>query len=171
MRYKIFVEKINSLLNNKEDLYNLGYSREFVEMIYSRFKIGFKKVNFSYNNELLSLINNCDLSSFNIRELVFFDNTFTTQDAIFFGKYDDYPLGISRLSKEIIMFNQNNESIIMKVSTNASAFLDALFVIAKYTSDGILKKEKPQISMIIEEATTLLGGYEYNSFCRLIFGV
>lgn len=110
-------------------LVNIQFSGRTAERIISNYKIGDKSSKYvEYGNEILNLIHNYDLSTFEVGEITFQSELFIAGDYVFFG-WDDYGDRVCyyEFSKEVSTYYVAADQYQNKCADSDESFLDALF--------------------------------------------
>ena len=132
MTAKEFVEQIRKNTVDPESV-KMKYSREAAASIINSYNIGDKSSKYvEYGNEILNLIHNYDLSTFEVGEIKFESELFIAGDYVFFG-WDDYGDRVCyyEFSKEVSTYYVAGDEYQDKCADNDESFLDALFELHK----------------------------------------
>jgi len=175
MNHILFVEKLNEIKPDKEHLLSLGFSNSLSELFVKKFSIFPRKIQTSYNNELLALINNFDMTSFDIMGIEFDPKLTVKEKFLKFGRYDFGDLQFSRENYEIVLGDASDScKIIMRVAKDGNTFLNSLFSLASYTIKNVTKDpeankiDKSEFAALL---ATEAGGEEYVRFYKYVLGI
>lgn len=175
MNHKEFVSRVKKKSPTEGQLVNLGYSSEEAFFWKKKFSITERKVQTSYNNELLALINNYDLTDFEVLGLVFFEKIKVKETVLVFGKYDFAELGIFRPTYEVILSDpEQNDLTLMKCAKNGDYFLESMIMLTEYAIHSVLNEQDVMNfskDNFAEELGIQAGGSEYIRFYKYVLGI
>src|SRR5688572_3216538 len=174
MNHNLFVEQINEIKPDKEHLLSIGYSNSLSELFVEKFSIRPRKIQTSYNNELLALINNFDMTSFDIMGIEFDPKLTVKEKFLKFGRYDFGDLQFARGNYEIVLGDASDtDKIVMRVAKDGNTFLKSLFSLARYTIRNVIKDpeaKKIDKSDFADLLATEAGGVQYLRFYKYVLG-
>lgn len=179
MKTKIFVEKLAKMAPDSETLLRRGLKPNYVRNLVDSYQIGLKETYVEYDDELLNLINNYDVSAVEIGSVHFdLDQSIRplTESARFFrvGLDEADFLVIDTASGEIVVEDSHSPGFIVSYCAQSSgAFLDALYQIAM-PNDEYLRNEADINSVDwckkAADCAKLAGGDKYLTYYKATLG-
>ncbi|MGJ1196489.1 hypothetical protein ACR777_08625 [Sphingobacterium spiritivorum] len=175
MTAKEFVKNINEAQLSFEFLksqFGESFANDFLE----EGRITQEKQEFiEYNNEILNLILNYDLSKFRVINISFDDDLFRDKQEIFFGwEVNGDRLGFNIDTKEVFAYYIHTEKISGYCAPNDMIFLDVLFELHKLNNQRMSLDDDEKISMLDKEfmhkMTRFFVDQKYVGFYSVVIG-
>lgn len=133
-----FVKNIKELKPKEEEFNKLSYPDGLVEHWLKQFDI-VKISDRHYNDPILSIVNNYNVSSLNINDFMF-DNDYFDDGQLFCFGWDATGdrIAIEKQSGKIVAYDVYGDRITYLCAENSERFLDALVEIMKFFREKIL---------------------------------
>ncbi|GGH21943.1 hypothetical protein [Mucilaginibacter phyllosphaerae] len=170
-----FVKKVSMLKPNTEDFQNVEISEESKEQYIAEFNV--KKISDKmYENEIVNLISNYDVTSFRVHDITFDADYQQDNEYLYFG-FDIYDrLIINKDNGKIFSYDAYGDRIVLACAENAEKFLDALYEIMKFSKTKMLTKYSEKIFIENSKKVAYLaalhaGGEEYEDYYKVMLGI
>jgi hypothetical protein len=176
MNAEEFVEKIIGLKPTSIELVGLEYPNGLLDTWLKEFTIK-KKATVEYDNQILTIIKNYDVSSLNINDITFDNNYFDDGEHFCFGwDATGDRLAIYKPNGKIVAYDVYGDRITFQCAESAEKFLDALLEIMKFVREKILNnydeetrdKRSKDVAYI---ASLRAGGEEYEDYYKSVLWV
>lgn len=171
-----FVKSIRELKPKESDLSELSYSTELSEQWLKQFDITKNSDNY-YDDPILSIINNYDVSSLNINDFTFDNEPFDDGQLFCFGwDVTGDRIAIEKNSGKIIAYDVYVDRITSQCAENSESFLGALVEIMKFFREKILsdyeEAERDHRSREVAYIAALkAGGEEFEDYYKSLLWV
>jgi hypothetical protein len=171
-----FVCRINELSFPKMEEFT-SISNEFYNRLRLQFRISYKNSTINKLGPLISLIESCDLSSFQIGPIEFYSQIEIISDRyLCFACIDDVNLvAIENTSNNVIVLSEASEEVVQSCALNQNSFLNAILAV-KMVNLEILRNQVlfDDISFLNDRAyeiSSIAGSTDFINFYRMLFAV
>jgi hypothetical protein len=175
MTAESFVEELQNQAPNIKQYVNRGLSENYIKRRLSMYKIDSKEFKLAYEDNLLELVANYNVSHLEIGMVTLKNQVDEDEDYYYVGNVEVDHLVKNKQSGiiEVLEFDQPS-NVLWSCASNGALFLDALLVCESYltrrTFDKDLLENEKVRAAIISECSEKAGGYDYIEFYEMLLG-
>lgn len=170
-----FVTNLEQLTPTYDDFKGMKVSDEFIKKEINHYKLISKGTGtLQINNEILTLINEFDVSNIEIGMVTLNNKIKEDNKYYFFGRFEVDNLVIEKDTGIIKLLEYEINHEMQVCAENSSKFLDALIVAAKHFRNCLfsddLFDDQVEVCKVAKECADLAGGDKYLDFYKMYIG-